>query len=79
MEGREDNNFNSSLLHDIATTYISGKTKAVRAVNSALIETYWQIGKHIVDYEQGGNAKAVYGVGLLEALANDLAELWQGV
>jgi hypothetical protein len=52
MEGREDNNFYSSLLHVIATNYISGKTKAVKAVNSALIETYWQIGKHIVDYGQ---------------------------
>ncbi len=73
MERTGDNNFYSSLLHDITTTYISGKTKAVKAVNSALIETYWQIGKHIVDYEQGGNAKAVYGIGLLEALAKDLS------
>ncbi len=58
----------SSLLQAITDTYVSGKTKALRAVNTTLIDTYWQIGQHIVEFEQGGNVKAEYGAGLLEKL-----------
>jgi len=30
-------------------------------VNNILVNTYWQIGKHIVEFEQGGKEKATYG------------------
>ena len=35
-------------------------------------ETYWQVGRHIVEFEQGGAARAEYGQGLLKKLARDL-------
>lgn len=34
--------------------------------------TYWEIGKRIVEYEQGGEVRAEYGEGLLETLSADL-------
>ncbi len=62
------------LLDTIADTYIAGKTKALKAVNTSLIETYWHIGQHIIEFEQGGEIKAEYGAGLLERLSKDLSQ-----
>ena len=50
-----------NLVSQIAETYQQGQQKAVLAVNTHLVETYWQIGQHIVEFEQGGEAKAQYG------------------
>lgn len=38
------------------------------------MQTYWLIGKHIVEFEQGGKEKADYGSQLLDQLAKDLSE-----
>jgi hypothetical protein len=40
--------------------------------NSALLETYWHIGKIIVEDEQKGEVKAQYGKATLKNLANQL-------
>ncbi|WP_291097370.1 MULTISPECIES: PDDEXK nuclease domain-containing protein [unclassified Flavobacterium] len=61
-----------SLIATISTTYTNGKVVALRAVNNQLLDTYWQIGQHIVAFEQGGKAKATYGKALLENLSKDL-------
>ena len=42
-------------------------------VNSYLIETYWKIGQYIVEYEQRGSKKAIYGEKLLANLSKDLS------
>ena len=34
-----------------------------------MVQTYWQVGKYIVEFEQKGNAKAEYGTSLLTNLA----------
>jgi predicted nuclease of restriction endonuclease-like (RecB) superfamily len=60
------------LLNQISATFQSGQSQATQAVNVALLETYWGIGRHIVEFEQGGNAKAEYGDALLERLSRDL-------
>ena len=44
----------------------------LRAVDSVQVQTYWQVGRHIVEYDQGGAARAGYGKGLLAALAESL-------
>lgn len=64
-------NYNN-LINKISEVYNQGRNKSVIAVNTYLVETYWNIGKHIVEFEQGGNAKADYGKALLENLAKDL-------
>lgn len=64
-------NYNQ-LIHHISETYIQGQRKAVAAVNSTMVETYWQIGQYIVEFEQGGNIKAEYGKALLPNLSKDL-------
>jgi predicted nuclease of restriction endonuclease-like (RecB) superfamily len=49
-----------------------GRAQAGRAVNTILVQTYWSIGRHIVEFEQGGAAKAEYGSALLDQLSKDL-------
>jgi hypothetical protein len=46
--------------------------RVYRMANSALLETYWQIGKIIVEDEQQGKAKAAYGKAILKNLATQL-------
>lgn len=65
----------SHLVDIISTTYTNGKVVALKAVNTQLLTTYWQIGQHIVEFEQGGKAKATYGKALLENLSKDLKAL----
>ncbi len=72
MENISNSNY-PQLLDSIVNTYINGKLKAFKAVNTTLIETYWLIGKHIVEFEQGGNIKSQYGSALLDKLSKDLS------
>ena len=44
----------------------------MQAVNKELVETYWQVGRHIVEYEQAGQVRAEYGKALINNLAADL-------
>lgn len=62
-----------SLIASIANTYGQGRLRAVQAVNAQLLETYWQIGQHIVEFEQGGSGKAGYGKALIKQLSTDLS------
>jgi predicted nuclease of restriction endonuclease-like (RecB) superfamily len=41
-------------------------------INTVLVRTYWEIGKYIVEYEQKGSEKSVYGSQLFERLSKDL-------
>ncbi|MCS6795197.1 MAG: PDDEXK nuclease domain-containing protein [Raineya sp.] len=62
----------NQLLDNIGTLLLEGRRQAVLQVNTTLLQTYWLVGKHIVEYEQKGNEKAEYGSFLLEKLAKDL-------
>jgi hypothetical protein len=74
--GREENTKPYlELVQHISQRYAEGQAKAFRSVNEAIIETNWQIGKYIVEYEQGGSSKAKYGAKLLENLSRDLTLL----
>jgi predicted nuclease of restriction endonuclease-like (RecB) superfamily len=50
----------------------TSRRSAARAVNSVITATYWEIGRRIVEIEQGGETRAEYGEELLKRLANDL-------
>ena len=62
-----------SLLAHIGEALESGRKKAASRINEAIVETYWIIGKYIVDFEQAGNEKAEYGAETLKRLSKDLA------
>ena len=60
------------LLNNIGSTLQKARENAVKAINSELVKANWEIGKHIVEFEQHGKAKADYGSALLTSLAKDL-------
>lgn len=38
------------------------------------VQTYWQIGRHIVEFEQGGQSRAAYGKHLLQQLGQAFSQ-----
>jgi len=54
---------------DVKQILQSARSKARTAVNSAMVEAYWLIGKRIVEEEQQGAKKAKYGKRLMEDLS----------
>jgi hypothetical protein len=56
--GREDLRA-EALLDRLRDPIQSARQKAVRAVDAVQLQTCWEIGQHIVDFEQGGSSRAV--------------------
>lgn len=71
MELSHNKDYNK-LLERISKTYNTGRGRIAIVVNRELIETYWQVGQHIVEFEQAGEERASYGTALLNRLARDL-------
>lgn len=63
---------NKELVDDVCTIIDEGRQKSYVSVNSSMIETYWKIGKRIVEEEQCGNERAEYGKRIIEQLSNEL-------
>ena len=63
----------NALVSEIGTILTEGRKKAFQQVNTILVETYWNIGRRIVEHEQQGSEKAEYGSRLLKELARDLS------
>ena len=63
------------LVTQISDLCENAKNKAAIAVNTELLNANWQTGQYIVEFEQGGNAKAKYGDKLLVNLSKDLTRL----
>lgn len=62
----------NTLIVNIEQTVASAKEKLASSVNNTITETYWQIGKYIVETEQDGKIKAAYGKKLLTTLSHEL-------
>ncbi len=46
----------------------NARAKAYKAINFAMVEAYWNIGRVIVEEEQKGERKAEYGKGVIKEL-----------
>jgi predicted nuclease of restriction endonuclease-like (RecB) superfamily len=60
------------LIGGITELLEAARHSAARAVNALMTATYWEIGRRIVEFEQGGEKRAEYGEALLQRLAQDL-------
>ena len=60
------------LLADIGLTIETARQNAVRAINTELVKSNWEIGRHIIEFEQHGQDRAEYGSDLLARLSKDL-------
>lgn len=63
------------LVDHISSLWEQAKANAAIAVNTELLNANWQTGQYIVEFEQGGNARAKYGDKLLVNLSKDLTRL----
>ena len=62
----------TGLLGGISDLLDVARRASARAVNAFMTATYWEVGQRIVDFEQGGEKRAEYGIALLERLSKDL-------
>ena len=62
----------SDLVDAIGSLLERAREKIATTANTTLVETYWNTGRYIVEYEQHGADRAKYGSALLTKLARDL-------
>jgi hypothetical protein len=58
-----------SLLGELRGLITQARQQALRVVDLIQVRTCWDVGRHIVEFEQGGKARADYGAGLLAQVA----------
>ena len=64
----------TNLLDGIGGLPESARRASARTVNAFMTATYWEIGRRIVEHEQGGRDRAKYGDAVIDRLAKDLTE-----
>lgn len=68
-----------TLLHDLRGLITEARRQAIREVDAVQVRTCWGVGRHIVEFEQGGATRAEYGKKLIPRLAEALtAEFGRG-
>lgn len=68
------NGNNNELYEQIRNILLKSRQKAYSAVNEAMVQAYWLIGKTIVEDEQNGHNRAEYGKETLQFLSAKLTE-----
>jgi predicted nuclease of restriction endonuclease-like (RecB) superfamily len=61
------------LVADLSQLLEDARRVSARAVNTVITATYWEFGRRIVEFEQGGEKRAGSGEGLIDRLADDLS------
>ena len=69
-----DANGYSGIHRDIVALLDAARRAAARNVNALMTASYWEIGRRIVEFEQGGQERADYGQALLKRLSVDLSD-----
>ncbi len=72
MKEKKDELVSNELLVDIKNIIEQGRRTAYASVGSVMIETYWSIGKRILEEEQQGSVRAEYGEQLIDGLSKQL-------
>jgi predicted nuclease of restriction endonuclease-like (RecB) superfamily len=60
------------LVAELSRLLEDARRVSARAVNTVMTATYWEFGRRIVEFEQGGEKRAGYGEELVARLAADL-------
>ncbi len=72
MNDLTENSEYIKLIERIEQIVKEAKYNIAKSVNTNMVQAYWNIGKYIVEFEQGGSFKAKYGEALLTNLSKDL-------
>lgn len=65
---------NEDIYSEIKETLLSSRNQAYNAVNFAMVQAYWQIGRIIVEHEQNGSLRADYGKAVLQEISEKLQQ-----
>jgi predicted nuclease of restriction endonuclease-like (RecB) superfamily len=69
----------TSLLANLRAVILEARQQAIRAVDVVQVRTCWIVGRHIVEFEQGGQHRAAYGKSVLVQVSAQLtAEFGKG-
>jgi hypothetical protein len=63
----------AALYSQIYDVLRQAREQTKRSINQTMVQAYWQVGKLIVEHEQGGQDRAVYGAKTLQGLAQKLS------
>lgn len=63
---------NNNIYQEIKELLYSAKNRVYQTINTTMTQTYFQIGKRIIEEEQGGETRAEYGSSLLKNLSSEL-------
>ena len=69
--GNED-----KLFEHISSLIEESRRHIAKAVNTAMVYTYYGVGQYIVEFEQNGDYRAAYGKGVLNRLSTKLTGLF---
>ncbi len=61
-----------SVVDDVKDIISSGMENAYNATSRAMVLTYWNVGRRIVEQEQHGHQRAEYGAAMMDVLADEL-------
>ena len=64
----------NNYINEIKKILKNARQKAYTAINSAMVEAYWKIGRRIVEEEQSGRERAEYGKEIIKNLSKELTE-----
>jgi predicted nuclease of restriction endonuclease-like (RecB) superfamily len=74
VKGATANAGYSAVLSETVALLDAARRASARVVNSLMTATNWEIGRRIVEFEQGGKVRASYGEKLLTRLSADLTK-----
>ncbi len=76
LELPEQSQLNETFVSDVQTIIEKGRQKAYQLVNSVMLNTYWNIGRRIVEEEQHGQQRAGYGEQIIPLLSKRLTHIY---
>ena len=67
-------NLTQKVFEQILQIVQQARSQVKQAINSQMVQAYWQIGRLIVEHEQQGQARAEYGKAQLKTLSQQLTQ-----
>lgn len=71
---KSDQSLKTNLYVQIRHIILEARNRAYQVVNAVMVEAYWNVGRLIVEKEQGGKKRAAYGESVLSELSKRLTE-----
>lgn len=66
----------NGLVSEIGALLSQAREYIAKSVNTTMVDTYWHIGRYMVEFEQQGETRAEYGKELVARLSRDLTTLY---